>query len=141
MTAMRPETRKFAAELERYANRKFLFREEIGILLDEARSAGKMQVFEDMAFFAKFLSKSYDLMKRIGPDGEGYDKLSGEFSSAMEKSSTLLKTLVKDAPDESKQLFAGRLFQMDQESLSALMSLMKELAWVKNWMVDGKELP
>ncbi len=141
MTALRPETEQFAAALELYANRKFRFRNEIGILLDEARSTGKMQVFEDMAFFAKFLSKSYDLMKRIGPDGDGYDKVAGEFRSGMEKSTTLLKTLVKDAPEEVKQRFSGRFFHLDQESLSALMSFMKELAWVKNWMVDGKELP
>ncbi|MEX2115668.1 MAG: hypothetical protein WEB37_02180 [Bacteroidota bacterium] len=141
MTRIRPETERFATALELYANKKFRFREEIGILLDLARSAGKMQVFEDMIFFAKFLSKSYDLMKRIGPDGEGYDKVSGEFRSTMEKSTTLLKTLVKDAPDDVKQRFSGRFFHLDQESISAVMSLMKELAWVKNWMVDGKELP
>ena len=141
MTVMRPETERFLAALELSANRKFRFRSEIGILLDEARRAQKMQVFEDIAFFAKFLSKSYDLMKRIGPDGEGYDKVAGEFRSSIEKSTTLMKTLVKEAPDEIKQQFSGKFFHLDQDSLSALMSFMKELAWVKNWTVDGKELP
>lgn len=141
MIVVRPETEQFLAALELYANRKFRFGKEIGILLDEAQKTGKTQIFEDIAFFAKFLAKSYDLMKRIGPDGEGYDKVAGEFRSSMEKSTTLLKTLVKETPDEVKQQFSGKFFHLDQESLSALMNFMKEMAWVKNWMVDGKELP
>lgn len=139
--ALRSETEQFITALELSANKKFRFREEIGLLLDEARRRGTMQVFEDLAFFAKFLSKSYDLMKRIGPDGEGYDKVAGEFRSTMEKSSTLLKTLVKETPDEVKRKFSQKFFGFDQESLSFLMSFMKEFAWVKNWMVDDKELP
>ncbi|MEX1140206.1 MAG: hypothetical protein WEB33_13050 [Bacteroidota bacterium] len=139
--ALRSETVQFLAALELSANQKFNFREEIGILLDEARRRGTMQVFEDLAFFAKFLSKSFDLMKRISPDGEGYDKVAGEFRSTMEKSTTFLKTLVKETPDEVKRKFSERFFRLDQESLSALMGFMKEFAWVKNWMVDGKELP
>ncbi len=141
MNGMRPETEQFLAALELSANRKFKFKKEIGILLDEARRTQKMQVFEDIAFFAKFLSKSYDLMKRIGPDGEGYEKVAGEFRSSIEKSTTLMKTLVKEAPDEIKQQFSGNFFHLDQDSLSALMSFMKEFAWVKNWTVDGKQLP
>lgn len=141
LMAPRSETKQFITALELSANKKFRFREEIGILLDEARRRGTMQAFEDLAFFAKFLSKSYDLMKRIGPDGEGYDKVADEFRSTMEKSSTLLKTLVKETPDEVKRKFSEKFFGLDQESLSSLMSFMKEFAWVKNWMVDGKELP
>jgi hypothetical protein len=138
---MRRETEQWIALLEVYANRKFRFREEMGFLLDEARASGRMQVLEDLVFFAKFLAKSFDLMKRIGPDGEGYDKVAAEFKETMEKSVTLMKTLAKDAPDGMKHRFSGRFFGMDQESIAAVMSFLKELAWIKNWMVDGKELP
>lgn len=136
-----PEIARFIGDLERYANRKFLFGDEIALLLSEAVSSNRREVFEDLVFFAKFLAQSYELMKRIGPGGEGYDKVAAEFRSAMEKSVTLMKTLVKETPEETKQRFTGRFFGLDQESLSSVMSLMKELAWVKNWMVDGRSLP
>ena len=141
MTTLRPETTGFLAELESFSGRKFSYKEEIGSLIDESRASGRMQVFEDLVFFAKFLSKSFDIMKRIGPDGEGYGKIAGEFQSTVEKSATLMKTLVKDSPQELKQRFTGAFFRLDPENLSALMNLMRELAWVKNWMIDGRQLP
>ena len=66
--------------------------------------------------------------------------MSAEFRTTLEKSSTLLKTLTKDSETETKDRFL-QFFRPDQEGLSMLMSLLKELSWVKNWMVDGKELP
>lgn len=138
---LRTETAQFLVDLESYANRKLTYHREIGLLLDLARSTDKIQVFEDAAFFAKFLSKSFDIMKRIGPDGEGYDKVSAEFQSAMEKASTLVKTLIKESPPEVKEDFLNKFLRLDQGSLSAFVNLVKELAWVKNWTVDGKPLP
>ncbi|MEK6565960.1 MAG: hypothetical protein AABZ41_04560, partial [Bacteroidota bacterium] len=98
-------------------------------------------LFNDAIFHAKFVVKSQDVMKRIGPTGEGYDKLSTEFSASVEKASALLKTLVKEAPDEVKQQFVRMFFSMDQDSLSRLMRLFADLSWVKNWQVDGRPLP
>ncbi len=138
---LRTETSQFIVELESYANRKLMYHREIGLLLDLARSGDKMQVYEDAAFFAKFLSKSFDLMKRIGPDGDGYDKVSAEFQSAMEKAATLVKTLIKESPPDVKEHFLDKFLRLDQGSLSSFMHLLKELAWVKNWTVDGKPLP
>jgi hypothetical protein len=92
-------------------------------------------------FHAKFVVKSQEVMKRIGPTGEGYDKLSTEFSASVEKASTLLKTLVKEAPDEVKEQFVRMFFPVDQDSLSRLMKLFVDLSWVKNWQVDGRIIP
>ncbi|MBI2620030.1 MAG: hypothetical protein HYW57_08110 [Ignavibacteriales bacterium] len=138
---LRPDTAQFLTDLERYAGRSFVYRNEIGVLLDLARSENKMQLFEDAVFFAKFLSKSFDLMKRIGPDGEGYDKVAVEFQSGMEKAGTLIRTIVKESPTDLKENFLNGFFRLNQESLSAMMQLLRELAWVKNWTVDGKPLP
>lgn len=138
---IRPESQKFLQELESYAKMPLVCREEIALLLDQGRSGGKMDVFEDIAFFAKFITKSHDLMKRIGPDGEGYDKVSAEFQSAIEKISTLIRTLIKDGPEDVKQRFTRHYFRMEPDSFAALMRLVRELAWVKNWLLDGHEVP
>lgn len=138
---IRPESQQFVQELESYAKIPLTCKEEIALLLDQARSGGKMEVFEDVAFFAKFITKSHDLMKRIGPDGEGYDKVAAEFQSAIEKVTSLIRTLIKEGPGDVKQRFMKHYFRMEPESFAALMRLIRELAWVKNWMLDGHEVP
>lgn len=138
---VRPETERFVNELEKYANLNMRYKKEIGLLLDQSSAAGKREVFEDIVFFAKFIAKSQDLMKRIGPESEGYGKLSAEFHSAMEKTTSLLRTVVKDGPEDVKERFVEGFFRMDEESFASLMAFLRELAWVKNWMVDGRRVP
>lgn len=138
---MRPETERFVNELEKYANLSMKYKEEIGILLDQSTASGKREVFDDIIFFAKFIAKSQDLMKRIGPENEGYGKLASEFQSAIEKTTSLMRTVVKEGPEEVKERFVEGFFRMDEESFSSLMVFMRELAWVKNWLVDGRPVP
>ena len=138
---VRPETEQFLSDLQRSASRLFVHKEAIAVLLDEARARGSMQVFEDLVFLAKFLSKSYDILRRIGPDGEGFQKISAEFQSNLEKANTLVKTLAKELPDAVKQKMVDTFLRFDQESMTKFMELMRELAWVKNWTVDGRPLP
>ncbi len=137
----RPETLFFLAELEKYSNRKLAFAKEVAQLLDLAWASNKQQVFEDIAFFAKFVTHANSIMKRIGRDGEGYDKLASEFQGSMEKATTLLRTLVKDSPEEIKQPSIKNFLSMDHQSLSQLIKLLEDFSWIKNWMIDGKVLP
>lgn len=141
MMTLRAETENFLGGLERFAGKKLLMGKHVGELLDLARKSGKMQVFEDLIFHAKFLSKSFDLMKRIGPDGEGYDKLSAEFTSGLEKADALTKTLVKESDESVKNDFTELFFHLNTEGLDSFMGLLRDLAWVKNWILDGKPLP
>ncbi|MCI0708352.1 MAG: hypothetical protein L0Y80_12810, partial [Ignavibacteriae bacterium] len=96
---------------------------------------------EDAAFHAKFITRSLDIMRRIGKDADGYAKMEGEFNASTEKALTLLRTLVKDAPDEVKQHFVQNFISPSGENLPRLLQLFSELTWIKNWMVDGKALP
>lgn len=136
-----PETAKFVKELEAYSNRKLIYRDEVSQLLELARSTNRIQVFEDAVFLSKFITKALEVMKRIGPQGEGYDKMAGEFRESVEKANALIKTLVKDSSDEVKNHFSRKFFGMDQVGLTEFLGFLRDLAWVKNWMVDGKPLP
>ena len=102
------QVESFIQNLEIYANRKLSFPKEIAWLLDFARH-GMQQAFDDAIFHAKFVVKTQEIMKRIGPGGDGFDKLSAEFKVSLEKTTTLLKTLVKEAPEETKRNFMMRL--------------------------------
>jgi hypothetical protein len=138
---MKQETLALLSEFEHYAGRKLNFPQHVGWLLEVSQGSGKMQVFEDVAFHAKFITNSYRVMSRIGIEADGYDKLATEFKESLEKVVTLMKTLVKESDDNVKREFLTQFFQIDQESLSRLMKLLADLTWVKNWMVDGRKLP
>ncbi|MEX0602298.1 MAG: hypothetical protein WD295_03085 [Bacteroidota bacterium] len=138
---LRPETEQFLSDLEVHAGRRLEYRAEVGMLLDLARSSGTVQLFDDVIFYAKFLVKSSEIMKRIGTGGEGYDKLAAEFRDTMEKAVTLIRTLVKESDESTKQRFVGLFFGLDHEALGRLMRFLADLSRVKNWVVDGKSLP
>ena len=138
---LRPETKKFLDDLTAFSHRTLVHGEVVGRLLEEARSRGAKQVFEDLVFLAKFLSKTFDLLRRIGPEGEGYVKVSAEFQSSMEKANALVKTIVKESDAPFKEEMVSRYLRLDPQSLEEFMGLMRDLAWVKNWTLDGKPLP
>jgi hypothetical protein len=100
-----------------------------------------MAAFNDAIFLAKFITKTMGVMKRIGVDGEGYDKLSAEFQLNIQKVSALLKEILEVAPEQARRNMAPFFLSLTQESLEHLMILLSDLAIVKNWVLDGKQLP
>lgn len=125
--------------VEHLAQRKLQYRAQISQLIELARTQRRERLFEDAIFLAKFLWKSSNLMHRIGPADEGYPKVSAEFRDALEKFSTMIKTLVKESPDDIKDSFVSTFFAMTRESLDHLLRLAAELSWLKNYTIDTKQ--
>lgn len=138
---IRPETAKFIMDVENHAGRKMSHPTEVGTLLECARRSNAMETYEDLIFQAKFATKAIAIMKRIGSNGEGYEKLATEFGSSLERVSTLLRELLKGYPAEDERKFLATFLAFDQISLSGLLDLMQDLTLVKNWTVDGNPLP
>ena len=139
--AVRPQTLDFIRELERSSNQKLFFPNDVGYLLEDARLHQKMEVFEEAIFLAKFITKSAGVMKRIGPDGDGYNKLSSDVQTAIQKASSLLKMISESCPDNVGHLQPTMFFAMSHEALERLMRLFADLTLVKNWVLDKKPLP
>ncbi len=139
--ALHAETDQFIRDLERFSNRKLSYPGDVGHFLEAARQSQKMSVFEEAIFLSKFVTKSLAVMRRIGTDGEGYDKLSSEFQANLQKTASLLKTLREGMPDEVKRNQENLFFSLTQDSLDRFVKLVADLALVKNWVLDGKPLP
>ncbi len=139
--ALRAETVIFLHELERFSDRTMNFRDEIGLLIEVVTQHGKTKEFDDAIFLAKFITKSMGVMKRIGVEGDGYDKLAAEFQSNTQKVSDILKGILEVAPEEARRSMAPFFLSLTQESLEHLVLLFQDLAMVKNWVLDGKTLP
>ena len=134
-------TQNLLNEIERSSARSLNYRDEVGLLIELAHQQQLADVFDELIFLAKFLTKSSAVMKRIGNGGEGYDKLAAEFQSGLEKVSALLKQIVALAPEESRGRMLSFFFALTPESLEHLMLLISDLSVVKNWVLDGGRLP
>lgn len=132
-------TNNLLDNVERLARRKLQYRRYISQLIELATVQHHQRLFEDAIFLAKFLWNSTNLMHRIGLTDQAYPKLSAEFRDALEKFSTLIKTLVKEGPDDTKKLFSSTFFSMTQESADHLIQLAADLSWLKNYSIDTKQ--
>ena len=131
----------FVGELERYARRSFQYAPELALLVGCARSEELLKVLRDAAFRAKFIAKTTEVMERVGPTGEGFQRLSTELESAVGAVRRDLAELLASIPAGARASFESRLLLLGPESFGAFLGFMQELAWLKNWELDGRALP
>ncbi len=138
---IRKETETYLDTVEEYTHRKFRFRDEVGVLVDLAATRTMERLFDDILFLAKFVSNANTILKRTGTGSEDTVKLSAEFKENLEKASSLLRTLVKEAPEEIKQHFLSSFFSLSRDGMNNLLALLYELTWIKNYKLDRKKAP
>lgn len=109
---------------------------DLGILLEMTQQHSLQASLDDLAFSSKFLIKSFDLMKRIGKGGEGYDKLEKEFTVQTERSRTLIAQIVEKADPMTMSHFRGTYLSLEPISLENVMQLFHDLSWYKNYQID-----
>jgi hypothetical protein len=107
------------------------------MLLDLGRSPARREALEDLCFQAKFLYRTYGIMKRIGRDGEGYDRLASEFARSLENAVAHITVMLKGAPAGEREHFERTYLVKTQGSMESLLALCHDLAWYKNWLIDG----
>jgi len=138
---VRPDMKNFIDELEIYAKRKLNYPVEVGELLQIVMQTGSVSEFEGLIFQAKFLVRTQEIMKRISPGMDGFEKLSTEFQSSVKNSIDFLNMLVERAPSEVARKLIDTFIIMETDSVNRLMKLFSDLSYIKNWQVDGKPLP
>ncbi|HEV8538340.1 MAG TPA: hypothetical protein VGR15_05375 [Bacteroidota bacterium] len=136
MIPIRPETEAFLQEVETSTGKKFHFRREAAVLIELAEMQSMRQVFDDLTFYAKFVSHAATIIKRQGAGSEDTAKLSLEFSGKLENTSALVATLVREAPTEIRQQFTERFLSLTPASMESFLSFLYELSWIKNYYLD-----
>jgi hypothetical protein len=129
-------TVKFLSTLRALSGGRLSRGNDLGLLIELANRHSRKVVLDELSFLAKFASKTYGIMQRSGTHGEGYDNLSREFTDAIEKSISLIDTLLVDSPTEDRQHFTSTYLTMTPESLQRLLALCYDLSWYKNWTMD-----
>jgi hypothetical protein len=136
-----PDIAEFVANLEVFRGRKLHYPWEVGELLQIVLQTGLTNEFEDLIFQAKFLTRAQEVMKKIGFEAEGFDKLSAEFQSELTRSRDLLKILLGRTTEDIMRKYSDTFFTMETEGLFHLMQFYSDLSWIKNWQIDGRPLP
>ncbi|GEM_PF-1014212 len=129
----------FIAQLNRIGTSPLKHASILRELVEAALRTDRVSSLLDAAFHAKFLIKAQEVMRRIGPKGEGYDKLAAEFQSSAMKAGEHLRTVVAGTP-LAERLEADFLV-LDHGRFGDFLALASDLARLKNWEVDGKPLP
>ena len=129
-------TESLLASLDAFSGNKLTRRADLGILLENALHHGQEPMLHDLSFLAKFLSRAYGIMKRIGKDGEGYESVAKEFGQNLEKATALTRSLIEKAPPHIQKESSTTYLAMTAASLQNLLDLFYDLSWYKNWLID-----
>lgn len=130
-------TRSLVARIEQFSGNKLTRVEDFRTLVEVAAGAGRMRDLDHLCFLAKFLVKTRGIMQRIGPSGEGFDTLSGQFSKSLAEAVQLLRELLSGSSPPVEHHFTATYLGLDQTSLQNLMNLLHDLSWYKNWQIDN----
>ncbi|MCK9410086.1 MAG: hypothetical protein WCX28_11750 [Bacteriovoracaceae bacterium] len=109
---------------------------DLGNLLEIADQHSQHQLLDGLAFSSKFIVKSFELMQRIGKDGNGYEKIAEEFTAQIKKSQEVLSQMLEKADPMMKAHFFGTYLEMNTLTLENLMKLYHDLSWYKNYQID-----
>lgn len=135
MMTLRQSTKTLLSEINASSGNSLQRAMDLGALLEIA-AADKRSLLEDLAFSSKFIVKSFELMKRIGRDGNGYEKIAGEFAAQTKKSQELLRTLLAGADAMTMAHFSSQYLEMNTLTMENLMKLLHDLSWYKNYLID-----
>ena len=133
-----PNVTRILARLEKFSGRKLNCSEDMGALLELARSHDLLAVFDRLAFLSKFARKTFEIMERIGRNGQGYEQLFREFTGAVEEARRLVVQLTEPAPPGLRTRFAEMYLDIKPAALQHLLGLFSDLSWYKNWRIDHR---
>jgi len=136
---IRSEVSRFIDSVDSFAQNRLTNKDDLAILVQLSQDQSKEQLLDDLTFHAKYVHRLYGIMQRTTPESDVYPKLSAEFTDGVEKVSSLMRTLVKEAPEEIKEKFKQLYFSMTHEGLQNLLNVAYDLSWIKNWNIDKGE--
>ena len=131
-------TDKFIDAVQQYSGNQLTHAADCALLVEAARVHSMDDAFADLCFTSKFMHKTFGVMKRIGLQGEGYDKLSEEFESNNVKARALMEAIAGKMPADDRIRFTETYLAMSGPSMQAMMDLVRDLSWLKNYSIDTR---
>ncbi|HLX12710.1 MAG TPA: hypothetical protein VKS81_07850 [Bacteroidota bacterium] len=127
------------SRIEKSVEKKFRYRFEIKTIIDIAQANEFRKEFDDLLFFSKFLTNAHSILVRSGVGNDDVQKLSIEFAQRMELVSNILRKMLEKTSAEIRNRFSEQFLLLNQTSVQNMLSLVKELAWLKNYEIDTNQ--
>jgi hypothetical protein len=133
-----PSTSALVDALDAFSQHKLTRKDDLGILVELAAHHDAQAALDELGFAAKFISRAYGVMRRVGARDEGYEGLSRQFAEQMEKAEKLGRSLLQHAPAGMQEHFASTYYARSPEALERHLALLYDLSWYKNWLIDHR---
>ncbi len=133
-----PSTSTLVDALDDFSQHKLTRKDDLGVLVELAMQSGAKAALDDLGFTAKFISRTYGIMRRIGAQDTAYEGLSRQFAEQLEKAEAQERSLLRHAPAATQEHFASTYHARSQEALQHHLSLLYDLSWYKNWLIDHR---
>jgi hypothetical protein len=133
-----PSTSTLVDALDLFSQHKLTRKDDFGVLVELAMRSGAKAALDELGFTAKFISRTYGIMRRIGAQDKAYEGLSRQFAEQLEKAETLGRSLLQHAPAGTQEHFASTYYARSPEALERHLALLYDLSWYKNWLIDHR---
>ena len=131
-------TRTYIDAVRQFSGDRLQHPDDLALIAEAAALHAKDAALAELCFTAKFLHKSFDIMKRIGPHADGYGKLASEFEANYAKAGDLLRDLAGTLPDGDRERFTQHYLSLSGPALESMLELVHDLNWMKNYSLDAK---
>jgi hypothetical protein len=133
-----PSTAALVDALDVFSRHKLTRKDDLGVLVELAALSNAKAQLEELSFTAKFISRTYSIMRRIGPQDKAYDGFAREFAEQLERAEKLGRSLLHNAPGVTQEHFASTYYYRSPEALERHLALLYDLSWYKNWLIDHR---
>lgn len=133
-----PSTSTLVDALDVYSQHKLTRKDDLGVLVELAHQFDAKWALHELSFTAKFISRTFGIMRRIGAQDKAYEGLSRQFAEQMEKAETLGRSLLQYAPAGTQEHFASAYYARSPGALERHLALLYDLSWYKNWLIDHR---
>jgi hypothetical protein len=133
-----PSTSTLVDALDVFSRHRLTRKDDLGVLVELATRADAKAALHELCFTAKFISRTYGIMRRIGAQDKAYEGLSRQFAEQLEKAETQGRSLLQHAPAGTQEHFASVYYARSPEALERHLALLYDLSWYKNWLIDHR---
>lgn len=133
-----PSTSTLVDALDVFSQHKLTRKNDLGVLVELAQQFDANAALGELSFTAKFISRTFGIMRRIGAQDKTYEGLSRQVAEQLEKAEALERSLLQHAPAGIQEFFASSYHARSPEAFERHLALLYDLSWYKNWLIDHR---
>lgn len=92
----------------------------------------------DIGFSAKFLVKTWNVMRRLGQDDPAREQLKTVFQEELDIVRTKISELSLRMPAAERQMLEAKFLTLSSAAFVDLLALLQDLSWLKNIEIDRR---